>query len=175
MVEVNDIALEAPLRASHVDAVEARGGQADQIACLFPVLLQVLAPLVQGAHVIKAQGFGVEDLETIVLHGLGDVAGTGELAIGEDIAVDEAALGRLVVIRVGDVVVQHQTADLELAVHELEEVIVVLHADVLDDADGGDGIKAFFHDIAVVHEADLGQILQAFFLDLLLAPLGLLL
>ena len=115
----------------------------------------------------------MDDFEAIVLHRLGDIAGTGELAVREDIAVNEAALGSLVVIRVGDVVVEHQAADLQFAVEELEEVVVVLHTNVLDNADGGDSIEALFGDIAVVHEADFRQVLEAFLLNLALAPLGL--
>ena len=127
----------------------------------------------QRAHVVKAEGLGVDDFEAIVLHRLGDIAGASELAVREDIAVNEAALGGLVIIRVGDVVVEHQATDLQLAMQELEEVVVVLHANVLNNADGGDSIEALFGDIAVVHEADLRQVLEAFLLNLALAPLGL--
>ena len=44
---------------------------------------------------------------------------------------------------------------------------------MLEQADGGDGVEALLGDVAVVHEADFGQVLEALFLNLGLAPLGL--
>src|SRR5699024_12754457 len=94
----------------------------------------------QGAHVIKAQRFGVEDFEADVLHGLGNRAGTAQLPIREDISVNKCAFSCFVVIRVGDAVVEHNSAVAQFAMHKLEEHLLVIYAKVLQQAKCGNSI-----------------------------------
>src|SRR5439155_18497973 len=55
------------------------------------VRIQVRAPGCQGGRVVLAQVLGVPDLQAAVVHGRDNLAGGLQLAVREDVAVDEAA------------------------------------------------------------------------------------
>src|SRR4029077_2371860 len=114
----------------------------------------------------------VADLEAVVVHRARQPARAFKLAVGGDVAVDEAVLvdGRAGVVGAGDAVIQHPAALLQLAVEELEVAGDIGLADVLGDADRADRVEVGLGDIAVVHVADLGQVLKAFALDGRLRP-----
>src|SRR5699024_10908699 len=131
LVEVDHIVLKAPLRSCHVHAPQLSGGKSDQFHGAAPIALQILAPIEQGAHVIKAQRFGVYDLKANILHGLGNRARARQLTIGEDIPVNKRTLGGLVIVRVGNAVIEHDAAFVQLVMHKVKEVLVVIHTDVL--------------------------------------------
>src|SRR5699024_7858495 len=74
----------------------------------------------------------------------------------------------------GDAVVQHPTTLAQPAVHQLEELLVLAAPHVLEHADRRDGVEAGLGDVAVVHQPDLRELLQALLADLLIPPRDLL-
>ncbi len=111
LVQLNDIGLEAQSRARHVESPHLGGGQPDLLDGLVPVLDEVAAPVAQRQRVVVAQVLLVHHLEADVLRLGDDPARSGQLTVGEDVAVDEATRrGALPVVRPGDAVVQQQRA-----------------------------------------------------------------
>jgi len=94
----------------------------------------------------------VPHLEAGVVHERDQVAGPLELAVGEDVPVDESALtdGGLDIVRPGDAVVQQPPAGLQLPVQEREVGRQVLLADVFGQPDGADRVEAGVGDVPVV-------------------------
>ena len=90
---------------------------------LVPVLDQVPAPVAQRQRVVVAQVLLVQHLQADVLDLGDDAAGTGQLPVGEHVAVDEAAgLGAGPVVGAGDAVVEEQPAVAQLGLQEPEVV-----------------------------------------------------
>src|SRR5690606_32924978 len=108
-----------------------------------------------------------------VLGTLDDRAGADELAVGEDVAVDERPRLLAPVVRPGDAVVEQPTSWLEPVTQVAEVGGVVAYADVLGETDGGDRVEAGLEDVAVVEVAALGEIAEALAADGRLGPLGL--
>ena len=116
------------------------------------------------------------NLETGVVALTDEPPRRGELAVGEDIAIGERLrLGRCRVVATRDAVVEQAATVAQLRVQEREVVGVVLHADVLREADRADGVEARLGDVAVVAVADLDEALEARLTHGALTPLGLLL
>ena len=111
-------------------------------------------------------------LEAGVVHVRDQVAGSLELAVGEDVPVDEPALadGGLDVVRPGDAVVQQPASDLQLPEQEREVGRQVLLADVFGQADRADRVEAGLRHVAVVQVAHLGEPGQPLPLDRRLGP-----
>ena len=96
--------------------------------------------------------------------------GADQLAVGEDVAVQEGAgLGEPVVVA-GDAVVEQPALRAEPVVDEPEVRRVLLDPDVLGEADRGDRVEAGLLDVPVVHEPDLGEVVEPLLLDPLAAP-----
>ena len=171
LVQLNHIRLEAKPRPGHVQAPHLGGGKPDLGDRLVPVLDEVGAPVPQRHRVVLPQVLLVHHLQADVL-GLGDDATrAGELAVGEHIAVDETArCGAGPVVGPGDAVIEQQCAGAHLGLQEPEVRRVVLHADVLGQADRGHRVEPRLGDVAVVAVADLGEIGQPFVGDRLLRP-----
>ena len=89
LVQLHDVGLEAQPRAGHVQAPHLGGGQPDLFDRLVPVLDEVGAPVAQRQRVVVAQVLLVHDLQADVLRLGDDPAGTGQLPVGEHVAVDE--------------------------------------------------------------------------------------
>ena len=79
-----------------------------------------------------------------------------------------------VVLGPGDAVVQQPAARTQLVLQEFEVGRVVLHADVFGQPDRGDRVESGLRYVPVVQVPDLGEMLQSFVDDGLLAPFGLL-
>ena len=142
---------------------------------LVPVLDQVAAPVAQRHRVVVAQVLLVQHLETDVLDLGDDPPGSGELPVGEHVAVDEPARGRAVpVVVAGDAVVEQQTAGAQLRLQEAEIRRVVRDTDVLGEPDRRDRVELRLADVAVVAVPDLGEVGQPLVGDRLLRPFGLL-
>ena len=124
-----------------------------------------------------AQVLLVTDLESGGVHDAHDVSRAGELAVGEDVTVDEAVLvvTLLAVIGTRDRVIEHATERLELGVRECEVRRVVLATDVLGEPDRADGVELGLGHVAVVAEAHLSAALEAALLDGVLGECRLLL
>ncbi len=117
----------------------------------------------------------MQHLESDVLDIGDDAARTDQLAVGEDVAVDEIArLGGAGVVRPGDAVVEEQAAVAQLVLDEAEVERVVVHTDVLGEPDRGHRVELALHDVAVVAVPDLGELAEPLLGDLLLRPGGLL-
>src|SRR6478752_4958365 len=170
VVELDLVALEAQPRARHVEAPHPGGPLADLRDARVPVVLEVLAPGGERLGVVDPDVLVVLHLEAGVLHGRDDRPRADQLAVREHVAVDErAGVGRLVV-RARDAVVEQAAPGLEVVVDPAEVRRVVLHPDVLGEADRGDRVEAGLLDVAVVHEPDLGEVVEPLLLDRLLRP-----
>jgi len=170
------VGVEAEPRARHVQPPHPGGALADLLDRLVPVRVQVRAPGRQGLRVVLAQVLLVPDLEARVVHERDQVAGPLELAVGEDVPVDEPLLadGGLEVVRPGDAVVEQAAAGGQLAVQVGEVGREVVLADVLGQPDRADRVEARLRDVAVVQVPHLGEPGQPLPLDRGLRPGGLL-
>src|SRR5208283_3717117 len=112
------------------------------------------------------------DLEALVVHQGYQVAGPLQLAVGEDVPVDEPAFagGGLGVVRAGDAVVEQAPPGAELAVEEREIARQLALADVLGQPDRADRVELALRDVPVIEVTDLRQAGQARPLDSLAAP-----
>src|SRR5690606_4173608 len=173
LVQVHPAALEAVGAAGQVQAPDAQGLLRHQRRRLLQTLLQALAPQLQGARVVQAQALDVDDLQA----GFADRGADGhqvrQLALGEDVAVDElagatpdrAAVG----VTRGDAVVQHQPAGLYRAEQALTVQRQVGVADVLEHADADHLVEtAVLRQVAIVQQLQ-GHALFKPFLDHALA------
>ena len=166
------VPVETEPRTGHVKAPDPGGTGPDFGDGFLPVRVQVRAPGGERHRVVLAEVFLVPDLKPGVGHQRNQVAGTLQLAVREDVAVDETALtgGGLDVVRPGDAVIQQAALRPELAEQEREVIRKLPHADVLGEPDRADRVEAGLADIPVVEVADLGQAGQSGFLDGLLGP-----
>ncbi len=175
-MQLDVVGVEAEPRACHVQPPHPGGALPDLLDRLVPVRVQVRAPGRQGPRVVLPQILLVPDLETGVVHERDQVTGSLELAVGEDVPVDEPALtdGGLGVVRPGDAVVEEAAAGLQLAeqVREVGREVGLAH--VLGQADRADRVEACLGHVTVVQVADLGQAGQPRPLDRGLGPGGLL-
>src|SRR5207253_6389026 len=108
LVDLGAARFEVHGRGGHVQAPDAGPGQAHVGDGRVPVGLEVGDPLPQGEGVVLAQALEVPDLEARVLDGVDDRAYLVQLAVGKDVAVDEAGPRetRAVTRRAADGVVQ---------------------------------------------------------------------
>ena len=79
-------------RRGHVEAPHPGPARADQAHRLVPVRLEVRDPVPQRQRVVLAQALDVARLEAGALHARHDRADLVQLAVGEHVAVDEAAV-----------------------------------------------------------------------------------
>ncbi len=170
------VGVEAEPRARHVQPPHPGGALADLLDRLVPVRVQVRAPGRQGLRVVLAQVLLVPDLEARVVHERDQVAGPLELAVGEDVPVDEPLLadGGLEVVRPGDAVIEQPAAGVQLAVQVREIGREVVLADVLGQPDRADRVEARLRHVAVIQVPHLGEPGQPLPLDRGLRPGGLL-
>src|SRR5437867_11363698 len=105
--------------------------------------LETLHPLAARARVVEAEVLHVEDFPARTLdlrHRLGD---TGQIAVGEDVLVEEIGLARpLPMELVMDAVVEVEPAVVQHLPDATEEGGIVRHPHVLDDSDGRDLVVA---------------------------------
>ena len=133
--------------------------------------------MMQRQRVMLPQVLLVDDLEAGVVQRRLDEPGRGEVAVGEDVSVEELVRsGPVVRLVLGDrdLVVEQAAGRLEQLEHLIEVVAVVLRAHMFHHAHRGDAVEVSFRHFAVVHHAQLGQILQPFAPDPLLTVLDLL-
>jgi hypothetical protein len=175
-VQLDVVGVEAEPRARHVEPPHPRRPRPDLLDRLAPVRVQVRAPSRQGLRVVLAQVLLVPDLEAGVVHERDQVAGALELAVGEDVPVDEPVLadGRLGVVRPGDAVVEEPPARVQLAVQVREVGLEVVLADVLGQPDRAHRVEARLRHVAIVQVTHLGEPGQPFPFDRGLPPGGLL-
>ena len=175
-MQLDVVRVEPEPRPRHVQPPHPGGALADLLDRLVPVRVQIRAPRRQGLRVVLAQVLLVPDLEARVVHERDQVAGPLELAVGEDVPVDEPLLadGRLEVVRPGDAVVEQPAAGVQLAVQVGEVALEVVLAHVLRQPDRADGVEARLRDVPVVQVPHLGEPGQPFPLDRGLRPGGLL-
>jgi len=77
--------------ACHVEPPDAVGGFAYQLGGFIVVRLQAAHPVAEGHGVVLAQAFEVAGLEAGVLREVEHLAGGDQLAVREDVFVDELA------------------------------------------------------------------------------------
>ena len=88
---------------------------------------------------MEAQSLDVHDLPARALHLGQRLAETGQVAVREDVTIEELGLARALPVEVvDDPVVEVEPAVLEAGADAPEEGRVVRDPDVLDHADGGD-------------------------------------
>jgi hypothetical protein len=176
LVQLDVVAVEAEPRACHVQPPDPGGALADLLDRLAPVRVQVRAPGRQGPGVVLAQVLLVADLEAGVVHERDQVAGSLQLAVGEDVPVDEPGLadGGPGVVGPGDAVVEEPAAGVQLAEQVCEVGREVVLAHVFGQPDRADRVEARLEHVAVVQVAHLGEPGQPFPLDGGLGPGGLL-
>ena len=109
-MQLDPTALEAQPRPGHVHAPDAGRRLAHLLDAGVPVLLEVAAPLGEGERVVLAEVLLVADLEARVLGGSDDRPGADQLAVQEDVAVDEGTGRPQPVVGAGDAVVEQQPA-----------------------------------------------------------------
>src|SRR4051794_5212854 len=104
----------------------------------------------QRLRVVQPQVLLVLHLQPRLLELLDQPADTGQLAVREDVAADEAAArDRLaVVVRAGDAVVEKSRTWVELAGQEGRVRRELRDADVLGETDGADRVEARLGDVA---------------------------
>src|SRR5262249_19717575 len=106
-------------------------------------LAQPLDPVATGPRVVKAQTLDVHDLEARALDLGQGLAEPGEVAVREDVPVEELGLaGRLPVELVDDAVVEIEAAVLQHPAHVAEERWIVRDPDVLDHTDRRDLVES---------------------------------
>ena len=98
------------------------------------------------------------------------VARARQLAVGEDVAVDEGAGGPHAVVGPGDAVVEQQATDPQPVSDAAEVCRVVPHPDVLGEPYRGDGVEPRLGHVAVVREPHLGEVPEPLALDRGLGP-----
>src|SRR6267143_1324189 len=127
-------------------------------------LAQSRDPLPAGPRVMQPQALHVDDLEARALDLRQGLAESREIAVREDVAVQELGLaGALPVKVVDDPVVQVETTVLEPGAHAGEEGGIVRDADVLDHAAGGDLLVAGARrQIPVIEVLDAAAVLEPF-------------
>src|SRR6266446_2673349 len=177
LVQLDLVAVEPQPRPGHIEPPDPGGSLTDLGNGLLPVLVKVGAPGGKSARVVLPQILRVPDLEAGIVQ-LGDqVSGAFQLAVGEDVPVDEPIGDPRgpAVVRPGDAVIQQPAARIELAVKETEVAGKLRFADVLGQPDRADRVEAGLGDLAVVQMPHLGEVLKARLLDRPLGPQGLLL
>src|SRR2546425_9631413 len=170
LVDVHPLVLEAVRTAGEIDLPDAVAlvprGRDRPLAVLF----QALGPLQAGAGVVAPQRLDVRDLESGAGHLAKHERQVGELAVRENVAVDEfprphphpAAVG----VARSDAVV-HDEATLREQRSDLREIsLEMAQADVLEHAYARDLVEdAFAGDIAVVFQADFAAVPEALLPD----------
>ena len=175
LVQLDLVGLEAHPRAGHVQAPDPRGALADLGDALVPVVGEVLAPAGQRHRVVLAQVLLVAHLETGVLDLGDDPAGAGQLAVGEDVAVDERAGVLVAVVRAGDAVVQQPAARARACRAGTRSTPGSCRTPMCSVRPIElTASKLALGHVAVVEVPDLGQVVEALALDRLLRPRGLL-
>src|SRR5690349_20911650 len=118
LVELDPVELEAEPGSGHVEPPDPRRALADLGHRLVPVGVEVAAPARERLGVVLAEVLLVADLEAGVVHLRHQVTGPLQLAVGEDVAVDEPVPlhRRTRVVGPGDAVVQQPPAGPQLAV-----------------------------------------------------------
>src|SRR6267143_465979 len=126
LVEADGAALEGDGGARQIEEPRAVSPLADQRARLVGAGPQPLDPLAARPRVVQAQAFHVEDLPAGPLHLRECLRQPGEVAVGEDVAVEEIGLaGAPPVEFVSDAVVQVEAAVVQQLAEPLEEGRVV--------------------------------------------------
>src|SRR5260221_359504 len=177
LVQLDLVAVEPQPRPGHIEPPDPGGSLTDLGNGLLPVLVKVGAPGGKGERVVLPQVLRVPDLEAGIVQVGDQVSGAFQLAVGEDVPVDEP-IGDprgAAVVRPGDAVIQQPAARIELAVKETEVAGKLRLADVLGEPDRTDRVEAGLGDLAVVQMPHLGEVLKARLLDRPLGPQGLLL
>ncbi len=161
-MQLDAVAFERQPGAGHIQPPDLRRRQVGFGDAFVPVFLEVFTPALQGTGVVHPQVLLVLHLEARVLHRAHDVARAGELSVREDIPADEAAPAQpgVAVVRTGDAVVEQLATGTQPGAQEAEVGRVVIHADVLDQPDGADGVKPGLPDVAVVEVTDLDKVVQ---------------
>ena len=139
-------------RPGEVERPDLGGARGRPRGRLVPVVAEVAAPVAAGHGVVLAQVLLVPHLEALVLHDRHHRARAGQLAVGEDVAVDEtrARDAGVAVVDPGDAVVEQPPPVTQPVAQEAEVGRVVLHADVLGQPDRADRVEAGLADLAVV-------------------------
>src|SRR5215211_2687455 len=129
--------LEAERRPRHEQAPDARAGAPHFGDSLVPASLEVPDPGAQRESVVLAQILDVAHFEAGLVDHRNNVADLMQLAIGEDVAVDEASPseGPPLPRGPGDAVVEEAAAGLQQAIELLEVHPELREADVLEHAD----------------------------------------
>src|SRR3989441_12806886 len=122
LIEAERAALERDRRAGHVQAPGPVGAFTGQGAGLVRPRAEPLDPLPARAGVVQAQPLDVHDLPARPLH-LGErLAEAGQVAIREDVTVEELGLARALPVEVmDDPVVEVEAAILQAGAHASEE------------------------------------------------------
>src|SRR4029453_11343505 len=176
LVHLHPAGLEVQRRGRHVQAPDARPAGADLGDGLVPTFLEVAHPRPERERVVLAQALEVTDLEPGALHRRDDAADLVQLAVGEDVAIDEAvaleacAAG---VRRPRDAVVQQTTAGSQQPPEPVEVHPKLREPYVLEHPDRADRVERPVGDVAVVLVPDLDAVDQAGLRDRLLSPVGL--
>ena len=143
---------------------------------LVPPVLEVAHPRPQREPVVLAQALDVTNLEARALHRRDDAPELVQLAVGEDVAVDEAVrleARAAAVRRPGDPVVQEPPAGTEEPSQPAEVHPQLRQPHVLEHPDRADRVERAVEHVAIVLVPDLDAIGQAGLGDRLLGPLGL--
>src|SRR5918994_2379810 len=129
--------LEAKRRPRHEEAPDTRAGAAHFGDSLVPASLEVPDPGPQRESVVLAQILDVAHLEASLLDGRDDCADLVQLAIGEDVAVDETSppKGSPLPRGPGDAVVEEAAAVMQQRIEPFEVHPELRETDVLEHAD----------------------------------------
>ena len=170
-MELDLVALEADPRAGHVEAPHPGGALADLGDARVPVVDEVLAPAGQRLGVVDAEVLLVLHLEAGVLDLGDDLAGADQLAVGEDVAVDERPVSLRAGCRPGDAVVEQPALRAQLVARGSRSTPGSSSRRCARSARSSEiASKPVSVDVAVVQVADLGEVVEPLLLDLLLRP-----
>ncbi len=163
LVDADAVVLEGEGAGGHVQPPHPGPPRPGEPHRAWPLGLQVGHPPAQGETVVLAEGLHVAHLEPGALE-LGDGRAEGrELAVGEDVGVDELVdvVRRLVALRPArDLVVEQPSARPQQPAQGLGVLQVPVRAHVFGHPDGGDGVVGPVGDVPVVLHPDLDPVGQ---------------
>lgn len=170
-MQVDDAVVEGGGAGGQVELPHTDETFVEGFAHLVQVFPEVVQPAQQGAGVVEAEVFHVQDVE-LVLGGKGDhLPQAGDDAAGEDVFFHPGVAGMLQ--QAADEVEQEEAAGLHDLVHAIQKKLIVVPAHVLHHAHADHPLEfpAGLGQVPVVHKLYGQQVLKALGLD---APLELL-
>src|SRR5579875_1983931 len=160
-LEHGDLArVERTRRAGHVELPGPGALAADEADGAIPGGAEVVDPVAQRERVVLAQRLDVTDLERLMLHRPDDPRERLKLAVGEDVARDERARVRRIVVQGRDPVVEQEPARPEEVVDGADVARERGAADVLVHADARDLVEPAVAELTVVGDADLDAVAE---------------